>query len=170
MSLTKSRLVSRKAPMKGIKSVFFAPYLASTPVVNTVIGVVALPAIINALSVTKVEVKALGNNIVETSTFDEATRTNEIVGVLTFFVNGNDLSLRNEITTDSGILKTIFVEDYNGIIRVLGSQNGCDVMTLVSGSDLQGFTVTINSKEVDLAFTLAPLGVIALNAALLPVV
>jgi hypothetical protein len=156
--------------MKGIKAVSFAPFLASTPVVNTVAGVVALPAIMGALSIARVEVRATANNLVETGTFDEATRTNEYVGVNTFFIPGNDLTLRNEIQTDAGILKTIFIEDYNGVIRVLGSLNGCDVMTLVSGSDSQGFTVTINSKEIDLAYTLAPSGVTAYNAALLPIV
>ena len=156
--------------MKGIKAVSFAPFLASTPVVNTVAGVVALPAIMGALSIARVEVRATVNNLVETGTFDVETRTNEYIGVNTFFVPGNDLTLRNEIQTDSGILKTIFIEDYNGVIRVLGSLNGCDVMTLVSGSDSQGFTVTINSKEIDLAYTLAPAGVTAYNAALLPIV
>jgi hypothetical protein len=156
--------------MKGIKAVSFAPFLASTPVVNTLAGVVALPAIMGALSIARVEVRSTANNLIETGTFDEATRTNEYVGVNTFFIPGNDLTLRNEIQTDLGILKTIFIEDYNGVIRVLGSLNGCDVMTLVSGSDSQGFTVTINSKEIDLAYTLAPSGVTAYNAALLPIV
>jgi hypothetical protein len=156
--------------MKGIKAIGYAPFLSSTPVVNTVAGVVALPVIMGALSIARVEVKATSNNLVETGTFDPDTRTNEYIGVNTFFIPGNDLTLRNEIQTDAGILKTIFIEDYNGVIRVLGSLNGCDVMNIVTGSDLQGFTITVNSKEIDLAYTLAPAGVTAYNAALLPIV
>lgn len=169
MGLTTSRLLSRKAPMKGVKAVGFAPFLSSDPVVNTPTGVIDLPThMTTPPAIARVEVKATGNNIVETGAFDEATRTNEYVGVNTFFIPGNDLKLRNEIQTDSGFLKTIFIEDYNGKIYVLGSQNGCDVMTIVGGSDSQGFTVTINSKETELMYELAAAGVTAYLAALLP--
>ena len=89
MGLTKSRLISRAAPMKGVKAIGFAPFLASDPVMNTVTGVVDLPVTIAPLvptgTIARVEVKATGNNIVDTGTFDEATRTNEYVAVNTFF-------------------------------------------------------------------------------------
>ena len=42
----------------------------------------------------------------------------------------------------------------NGRVYLLGSQNGCDIMTIVGGSDSQGFTVTINSKEKELMYEL----------------
>jgi len=155
MGLTKSRLISRKAPMKGVKAIGLAPFLASDPVVNTATGVLILPvSMTTAPCIARVEVKATGNNIVETGSFDEATRTNEYVGVNTFFVAGNDDELRKEIQTDSGYLKTVFIEDYNGKIYVLGSKNGCDIMTIVGGSDTQGFTITINSKEAELMYVL----------------
>lgn len=169
MTFLKSRLISRKAPMKGIKAVGFAPFLASDPVVNTSTGVVTLPvAITTPASIARVEVKATGNNIVDTGTFDEATRTNEFVAVNTFFVPGSDLNLRNSTQGYAGILQTVFLEDYNGNVYVQGSQNGCDVMTLVNGSDTQGFTFAINSKEPDAMYMLAPAGVTAYRAALLP--
>ena len=158
--LTASRIVSRKAPMKGVKAIAFAPFLASDPVVNTPTGVIILPVgMTTPPAIARVEVKATGNNIVETGTFDEATRTNEFVGVNTFFIPGNDIALRNQIQGYAGILQTMFIEDYNGKIYALGSQNGCDVMTLVGGSDSQGFAVTVNSKEAELMFELAAAGV-----------
>ena len=167
--LTSSRLLSRKAPMKGVKAISFAPFLASDPVVNTPTGVIILPVgMTTPPAIARVEVKATGNNIVETGTFDEATRTNEYVGVNTFFIPGNDLELRNAIQGYSGFLQTVFIEDYNGKIYVLGSQNGCDVMTVVGGSDSQGFTVTINSKETELMYTLASAGVTDYESGLLP--
>lgn len=170
MGLTTSRNLSRKAPMKGVKAVGIAPFDPSDLVVNTATGVVTLPiAITTPASIARIEVKATGNNIVETGTFDEATRTNEYVNVLTYFVPGNDDTLRTEIQTDSGFLKTVFIEDYNGKIYVLGSQNGCDVMTIAGGSDLQGFTITINSKEAELMYVLAEAGATEYQAALLPV-
>jgi hypothetical protein len=148
MSITKSRRLSHAAPMKGIKAIGIAPYLSDAPVVNTVAGVIALPAhITTPPSIARYEVKATGNNIVETGTFDEATRTNEYVGVNTFFIPGNDIELRNELQGNNGILKTVFIEDYNNNIFCLGAHNGCDIMTIVGGSDTQVFTVTINSKE-----------------------
>jgi len=164
MGLTNSRIVSRTAPMKGVKAVSFGSFSAATPVLNTVTGVVALPANITAIE--RVNVKATGNNVVETGTFDEATRTNEYVGVNTFFIPGNDDELRTQIQTFSGFLQTIFIEDYNGKIYVLGSKNGCDIMTVVGGSDSQGFMITINSKESELMYVLAAAGVTAYLAAL----
>ncbi len=154
--------------MKGVKAIGIAPYLASATVQNTVTGVVDLPAIMAIGSIARFEVKATGNNIVETGTFDEATRTNEYVGVNTFFIPGNDLPLRNELQGNSGFLKTVFIEDYNGKFYVLGSQNGCDIMTIVGGSDSQGFTVTINSKEKELIYELTAPAIAEYVTALMP--
>lgn len=167
MSLTKSRIISRQAPMKGVKAIGIAPYLATDTVQNTTTGVAELPAIMGVGTIARLEVKASGNNIVETGTFDEATRTNEYVGVNTFFIPGNDLSLRNELQGNSGILKTVFIEDYNGKYYALGSQNGCDIMTIVGGSDSQGFTVTINSKEKELMYELTAPAIADYTAALM---
>ncbi|MFM9825919.1 hypothetical protein [Flavobacterium sp.] len=170
MSLTKSRIISRQAPMKGVRAIGIAPYLASAPVVNTVTGVIALPSHISTgTTIARFEVKAVGNNVIETGTFDEATRTNEYLGVNTFFIPGNDVELRNELQGNNGILKTVFIEDYNGKIYCLGAKNGCDIMTIVGGSDTQGFTVTINSKETELMYFLAAAGVTAYNSSLLAV-
>lgn len=171
MGLTKSRLISRAAPMKGVKAIGFAPFLASSPVVNTATGVIALPiGMTTPAAIARVEVKATGNNIVDTGTFDEATRTNEFVAVNTFFIPGIDIELRTQIQSYAGILQTIFIEDYNGKIYVQGAKNGCDVMTLVNGTDSQGFSLTINSKEAEAMYTLAPAGITAYNSALLPTV
>lgn len=170
MGLTKSRLISRLAPMKGVKAIGFAPFLASDPVMNTVTGVVDLPAIMTANSIARVGVKATGNNIVDTGTFDEATRTNEYVAVNTFFIPGIDIELRNQIQGYAGILQTIFIEDYNGKIYVQGAKNGCDVMTLANGTDTQGFSVTINSKEAEPMYQLASAAVTEYLAALMPLV
>lgn len=169
MGFTNSRKISRKAPMKGIKAIGFAPYLASAPVENTVDGVVALPThITTPPAIARIEVRATGNVATDTGTFDEATRTNEYVVANTFFVPGNDQGLLNQVDGMAGILQTIFIEDYNGNVYVQGAQNGCDIMTLVGGTDLQGFTFTVNSKELTPMYKLAPAGITAYRAALLP--
>lgn len=171
MGLTKSRLISRAAPMKGVKAIGFAPFLASDPVVNTATGVIILPVgMTTPPAIARVEVKATGNNIVDTGTFDEATRTNEYVAVNTFFIPGIDIELRNQIQGYAGILQTIFIEDYNGKIYVQGAKNGCDVMILVNGTDSQGFAVTINSKEAEAMYELAEAGKADYFAGLLAVV
>ena len=154
--------------MKGVKAIGLAPFTSSDPVLNTSTGVVELPVSMGLLSIARVEVKATGNNVVETGTFDEATRTNEYTGVNTFFIPGIDDTLRKEIQTDSGILKTVFIEDYNGKIYCLGAKNGCDIMTIVGGSDSQGFTITINSKEAELMYVLTSTAVTDYLAALMP--
>ena len=171
MSVINSRKVSRKAPMKGVKAIAFAPYLASAPVVNTPTGVVILPiGMTTPPAIARIEVRATGNNVVDTATFDEATRTNEYVGVNTFFIAGNDIALRNEMQGNAGILQTMFIEDYNGKIYVMGSQNGCDVMTSAFSSDTQGWSLTVNSKEVDAMYELAELGKVDYLAGIKPIV
>jgi hypothetical protein len=171
MGLTNSRLISRKGPMKGVKAVSFAPFLASDPVVNTATGVIVLPAAIPATSgIARVEVRATGNNYLDTGTFDEATRTTEFVALNTFFVPGIDLALRTQIQGMDGILQTIFIEDYNGKIYVQGAKNGADVMTLINGSDTQGFALTVNSKETEAMFELAPEAIVLYTAALKAIV
>ena len=171
MGLTKSRLISRAAPMKGVKAIGFAPFLASDPVVNTATGVIILPlGMTTPPAIARVEVKATGNNIVDTGTFDEATRTNEYVAVNTFFIPGIDIELRNQIQGYAGILQTIFIEDYNGKIYVQGAKNGCDVMTLISGTDSQGFAITINSKEAEAMYELAEAGKADYLTGLMPLV
>jgi hypothetical protein len=170
MALTKSRSISRQAPMKGVKAIGIAPYLAATPVVNTVAGVVTLPDVItDDPSIARFEVKATGNKIDDNASFDKETRTNEYVGVNTFFIPGNDIELRNELQGNSGILKTVFIEDYNGKIYVLGAKNGCDIVTSNWSSDTQGFTVTIESKESESMYVLAAGGVTDYTASLLGV-
>jgi hypothetical protein len=169
MGLTSSRTISRKAPMKGVKAIGFAPFLASDPVVNTVTGVVTLPTVITtAPSVARIEVKATGNNIVDTGTFDEATRTNEYVAVNTFFIPGADQALRAQVQGYAGILQTIFIEDYNGNILVQGAKNGCDVMTLANGTDTQGWSFTIQSREADAMYVLTETAKEDYKDALLP--
>jgi hypothetical protein len=171
MGITNSRLVSRKGPMKGVKAVSFAPFLASAPVVNTATGVLVLPASIpTLLGISRIEVRATGNNYLDTGTFDEAVRTTEYVTANTFFVPGNDLLLRNQAQGMDGILQTIFIEDYNGKIYVQGAKNGCDVMTLVNGSDTQGFAFTVNSKETEAMFELSAAAIVLYTASLKPAV
>jgi hypothetical protein len=167
MGLTNSRLISRKGPMKGVKAIGFAPFLASDPIVNTATGVIVLPASIPETDgIARVEVRATGNNYLDSGAFDEAVRTNEFVAVNTFFIPGIDLALRTQIQGMSGILQTVFIEDYNGKIYVQGAKNGCDVMTLVNGSDTQGFALTVNSKEVEAMFELADAAITLYEAAL----
>lgn len=164
MSFTNSRKISRKAPMKGVKAIGLALFDPDDLIVNTNTGVVALPA--SMTSIARLEVRATGNNFVETGTMDEATRTTEYVGVNTFSVPGNDIALRQQVQGNDGFLQVVFVEDYNGKIYVAGSQNGADVMTIVGGTDTQGFTITINSKEAEAAYELAAAGITAYRAAI----
>jgi hypothetical protein len=153
--------------MKGIKAIGIAPYDALNLPVNTATGVIDIPDHMVG-KIARIEVKASGNNIVETGTFDEATRTMEYVGVNTFFVPDTNENLRAEIQTLAGFLCTIYVEDYNGKVRILGSQNGCDIMTVVGGTDVQGFTLTINSKEKEMAYTVTGAGIAEYKGAFLP--
>lgn len=162
-----SRKISRKAPMKGVKAIGLVLFKNNDLVVNTSNGVITLPASMTTPpAIVRLEVKATGNNFVETGTFDEATRTTEYAGVNTFFIAGNDLALRNQVQGNDGFLQVVFIEDYNGKIHVAGSQNGADVVTVVGGTDSQGWMITINSKEAEAAYELAAAGITAYRAAI----
>jgi len=169
-TLTGSRSISRCAPMKGIKSIGFAKYDGSNLIVNTTTGVVALPAYLKTPpSIARFEVKATGNKFDDTGTFDEATRTNEFVGVNTVFIPGNDIALRNAMMAFNGSLWLTFIEDYNGKVFVFGSGNGADITTVVNSSDTQGWTVTVQSKERNTAFEITGTGITDYLAAIMPI-
>lgn len=171
MGVINSRKVSRKAPMKGVKAIAFAPFNAADPILNTPTGVIDLPVgITTPAAISRIEVRATGNNVSDTATFDEATRTNEYVGVNTFFIPGNDIALRNEMQGNAGILLTMFIEDYNGKIFVMGAQNGCDVMTTAFSTDTQGWSLTVNSREIDAMYELAEAGKVEYLASIKPIV
>lgn len=171
MSLTKSRNISRNAPMKGIKAIGIAPFTPGDLVVNTITGVVILPVSMTTTpTIARVEVKASGNKIDDNGTFDKETRTVEFVSALSFFIPGNDDVLRKEIQGYAGNLKTVFIEDYNGTVRCLGSQNGCDILTTNFSSDTQGWTVTVDSRELEAAYSLTALGIADYQDAILPLV
>lgn len=150
--------------MKGVKAIGLALFDGDNLIANTPTGVIALPASME--DIVRLEVKATGNNFVETGTFDEATRTTEYVGVNTMFLAGNDIALRNQVQGNDGFLQVVFIEDYNGKIYVSGSQNGADVMTIVGGTDSQGWTLTINSRESEPMYELAAAGITAYKAAI----
>lgn len=171
--LSKSRrLPCSPAPMKGIKSIAFGAYDSDNLIVNTTTGVIDLPTIYTtAPSIAKFEVKATANVFTETGTFDaEATRTNEYVGALTVMIPGNDLALRADITKLVGSLWVVFLEDYNGKIFVVGSQNGTEVSSSVFSTDTQGYTLTIGTKERELKYELTGNGLVDYADALLPYV
>lgn len=154
--------------MKGVKAIGIVAYDHANLVVNTNTGVVDLPLYMtDTPAIARLEVRATGNTFAETGTLDEATRTSEFVGVNTFFLNGNDLELRNSLQGVAGNLQVVFVEDYNGKVYCVGSQNGCDVMTVEGGTDTQGFKIIVNSKEAELMYELSTAGIAVYNDALL---
>jgi hypothetical protein len=169
--LTKSRKLPCAAPMKGIKAVSFGVYNSTNLIANTPTGVIALPTIYTTPpSVARFEVKATANVFTETGTFDfEASRTNEYVGALTVLIPGNDLALTKTIQTLVGQLWVVFLEDYNGKVHVVGSQNGTDVSSAVYSSDTQGYTLTISTKERELKYELTGAGLVDYAESLLPV-
>jgi hypothetical protein len=171
MGLTKSRNISRTAPMKGIKAIGIAPFTVGDVVVNTATGVLVLPLSMTTVpTIARLEVRASGNKIDDNGALDKETRTSEFIGALSFFVPGNDDVLRKEIQGYAGILKTVFIEDYNGTVRCLGSQNGCDILTTSFSSDTQGWTITIDSREVEAAYSLTALAIADYVDAQLPLV
>jgi choline kinase len=79
------------------------------------------------------------------------------------------LALTKTIQTLVGQLWVVFLEDYNGKVHVVGSQNGTDVSSAVYSSDTQGYTLTISTKERELKYELTGAGLVDYAESLLPV-
>jgi hypothetical protein len=141
----------------GIKAVTVGAYDSQNTIIKTVTGVTELADVFGAGSLARLEVKNTATNYVENGTSGGDTRSTSVTGNLPVILavpKGADLV---NVKLVEEILKgeiVFFIEHNDGSIRACGSQLGAiaitaDDQTGGSLTDLNGFTVTLNTMEPD---------------------
>ena len=147
LNLSSGRSLGCKNNVGGLKNVYFTAYgsLTETVVEGEVTAITGTPELY------KYEIK--GNSSLETTI--NSSRENGT----TFYTSTLNLTLpildretQQEIKILAAERPIIFVEDYNGKLYLVGSQNGAEVTggTIVTGAamgDLSGFTLTFEAQE-----------------------
>lgn len=142
----------RKLPCKdqkgGIKNLYFANYDAY--------GITVASDVVTALGtlaeVFKWEVKGTANTLTETivgSRDNGTTFFSQVVAATLPFLSPE---AQNELTLIAYGRPIVFVEDYNGNIKIVGLENGAELTggTIVTGgasADLSGFTIELTAEE-----------------------
>ena len=147
LNLSSGRSLGCKNNVGGLKNVYFTAYgsLTETVVEGEVTAITGTPELY------KYEIK--GSSSLETTI--NSSRENGT----TFYTSTLNLTLpildretQQEIKILAAERPIIFVEDYNGKLYLVGSQNGAEVTggTIVTGAamgDLSGFTLTFEAQE-----------------------
>jgi len=147
LNLSSGRSLGCKNNVGGLKNVYFTAYgsLTETVVEGEVTAINGTPELY------KYEIK--GSSSLETTI--NSSRENGT----TFYTSTLNLTLpildretQQEIKILAAERPIIFVEDYNGKLYLVGSQNGAEVTggTIVTGSsmsEMSGFTLTFEAQE-----------------------
>ena len=171
-----------RSSIAGIRSIGFAVYNPLNRVVTTPTGVIALATKYAASTITRFEVRSTTSKYLENAIKGSDTNGKNIKGTTTLTLSvPPDATERLEYAeiVDTLMDRTwvLFLELKDGSILVAGSQNGAEVLlsdsdTGATGSDLNGFMVTITTDEADFSskYVLSGAGLTDYAAALKAVV
>ena len=155
--LTKSRKLACASKQAGVKAVSIAPYDALNLIVKGATGVTALPAIYDAGSIARLELKNTTTKFLENGVSGGDNRSTGVTGNISCIFN---IPENGEVETTKMVEELMkgefvaFLELKNGKIVAIGSQNGA-VVTTADGDtgatigDLVGYTVNIQTTEPD---------------------
>lgn len=149
--VSKGKLLNCRDQKAGIKAVYFANGTAED--FTFVIAAHQVTSLGTLDEVFKYEVKATTNTLTETGTSSEDNGTFFVAQSLAITLPklGADLQAQAQLICNGR--PSVFVEDYNGNIVLVGAYNGTmSNMTKVTGGasgDLSGYTLTINAEEKD---------------------
>lgn len=158
-STPKSRKNPCEPSVAGIKAVGVAAYDSLKLVTTSGTGVTSLASVYSGSTIARLELKNTTVNYTENGATGGDNKSVAVVGSLPCVFNvakGEDLAtvkLINELIKGDVVL---FIEGNDGSIRVAGSQFGAYVTTFVDQTggqlgDLNGYTVTFETKEADLS-------------------
>jgi hypothetical protein len=149
--VSKGKLLNCKDQKGGIKSIYFANGTADD--FAFVITAHQLTSLGTLDEVFKYEVKATTNTLTETGTSSEDNGTFFVAQALAITLPKLSADLQAQAQLICAGRPSVFVEDYNGNIVLVGAYNGTmSNMTKVTGGasgDLSGFTLAINAEEKD---------------------
>ncbi len=157
ITLTKSRKLGCSTGIGGIKAVTIGAYDPSKVLVKTITGVTDVATSFGVGTLARLEVKNTTTNYVENGTSGGDNRSKSVVGNLPVVLSvpkGADIATVNLVEELMKGDIVFFIEKNDGSIVACGSQLGAQVITAddqTGGAltDLNGFTVTIQSNEPD---------------------
>lgn len=142
----------------GIKNVYFAEYSSSAYSGATISAAEEITAFGSAIALFKYEVKG-GTSFSEENPNSRENGTSFFEGSGTVVLKKQDLATRKEMKLLSFERVFVVSEDYNGVFKIHGIENGCEVSiansTGTNMGDLNGYTLTITYQERFPAFFVA---------------
>ncbi|MFY8166746.1 MAG: hypothetical protein ACOVJ8_09150 [Sediminibacterium sp.] len=157
--LTKSRKLGCVSAQPGIRAIGIGEYDAANLITTTVTGVTELPAIYDADTIARLELKNTTTKYLENGVSGGDSRSSGVTGNIICVFNvpaGADVETTTFVEQ---LLKgevVLFVETKSGLIFVAGANNGAIAVTIDGDTggtigDLNGYTVTFQTMEPDFA-------------------
>ena len=157
-NLSKGRLNPCKT-VGGLKNIYFVNFDSAVYAAMTQDADEQITAFATVQTLYKYELRGA-------QSIDEANENNADSGSSFWTATGTvtlkaqDLATRKELKLMSYGRPMVITEDFNGIFKLFGSQNGCDVaVNTASGAamgDFNGYNLTITATEKEPAFFVDP--------------
>lgn len=175
-TLTKSVKLKDQSTQSGIKAIGIGVFNSTNRVVKTNTGVITLEDVYGAASIARLEVKNTTTKFLETGVSGGDNRATGYNGAITATFStptGSELERANLITELTKGEVVLFLEQYDGTVKIAGSQNGALASAPIADTggtigDLKGYTITFNTMEADLSdlYILTGAGLVDYAAAL----
>jgi len=158
-TLTKSVKLKDQSTQAGIRAIGVGSFNSTNRIVTTSTGVVDLATYFPATSIARLEVKNTTTKYVETGISGGDNRNVGYNGAITVMFSvpkGAELEIANLVTELTKYENVIFLEQYDGTIKAIGTQNGALASAAIADTggtigDLKGYTITFNTMEASLS-------------------
>lgn len=159
VTLTKSYKLKDQSTQSGIRAIGIGVFNSTNRVEKTINGVEDLATYYAATTISRLEVKNTTTKFLETGVSGGDNRATGYNGAITatFSVpKGSELDRANMITELTKGEVVLFLEQYDGTVKVAGSQNGALASAPIADTggtigDLKGYTISFNTMEADLS-------------------
>jgi hypothetical protein len=158
VTLTKSRKLKDTSTQSGIRAIGIGVYNSTDRIVTTSAGVVSLATQFPTASIARLEVKNNTIKFLETGISGGDNRSTGYNGSLTAMFTvpkGAEIETANLVTELCKGEMVLFLEQYDGTIKVAGSRNGALATAPIGDTgatigDMKGYTITFTTMEPDL--------------------
>jgi hypothetical protein len=159
VTLTKSRKLKDTSTQSGIRAIGIGKYESTDRIATTNAGVVSLEDQFGTASIARLEVKNDTIQFLETGIVDKNNRSTGYNGSITAMFStpvGAEIETANMITELCKGEVVLFLEQYDGTIKVAGSRNGAFASAPIAQTgakigDLKGYTISFITEEPDTA-------------------
>ena len=145
-TLTGSKKKTGYVKPKGYKAIGFSVWDSDNLIVSAAGEVAVMPI---TMPVFRFEVKNTADNFTETGDKDMTTMTGQKTGVATFALMYCDrvANIADAQALLDGTWNVFFESNETDKIKVAGTINGGDIITVVESTDAQGFLFTLSTVE-----------------------